>query len=97
MFTNFFKKIGWFYLPVSVPGCILALVYLAVNVQLFLAIDRHAHSVSDTLIGFFPYFISLSVFYWWIASHTSQPQSGEQPTANPSDRVIRAGSQQPTA
>ena len=71
MLTNLFKKAGWFYLPISAFGWIVLLVYLAVNVQFFLAIDRHSHSVSDTLINFFPYFISLSAFYWWIASNSS--------------------------
>ena len=86
MLTNLFKKTGWFYLPISLLGWVVLLVYLAVNAQFFMAIDRNSHSVSDTLINFFPHFISLSAFYWWIASNSatgkdSQPQGGKLPTA----------------
>ncbi|MBI5917250.1 MAG: hypothetical protein HY842_17915 [Bacteroidetes bacterium] len=73
MLTNLFKKTGWFYLPCSIPGWVIFLVYVAVNVQFFTAIDRNSHSASDTLINFFPYFISLSAFYCWIAYHTARP------------------------
>ncbi len=72
MLTNLFKKTGWFYLPCSVLGWLVLVVYAAVVVQFFLAIDRNSHSASDTLINFFPYFISLSAFYWWIASNSAR-------------------------
>jgi hypothetical protein len=40
-------------------------------VQVFLAVDRHSHSASDTLYGVFPYFVPAFVILGWIASRTS--------------------------
>src|SRR5205807_1717094 len=56
MKINWFKRWSWVYLPVSFPGVLLVLAALAFSVQVFIAIDRHSHSVSDTLYGIFPYF-----------------------------------------
>lgn len=68
---NLFKKTGWLYLPSSILGWVVFLVYVAVNVQFFIAIDRNSHSASDTLIHFFVYFMALSTLYFWIAGNTS--------------------------
>jgi len=51
----------------------LAVVFCA---QVFLAVDRHSHSVSDTLYGVFPYIVPCLVLLNWIASKTS---SGSAP------------------
>ena len=72
MLTNLFKKTGWFYWPCSISGWIIFIIYAAVAVQFFIAIDRNSHSASDTLIQFFVYFMALSTLYWWIASNTCQ-------------------------
>ena len=71
MNTNWFKRGGWFYLPASVPGAIIALAALAFCVQVFLAVDRHSHSVSDTLYGIFPFFACAFLLFDWIAARTS--------------------------
>jgi hypothetical protein len=39
--------------------------------QVFVAIDRHSHSVSDTLYGIFPFVVPTLVVLNWIASKTS--------------------------
>jgi hypothetical protein len=70
MKTVWFKRCGWFYFPVSVPGVIIMLVALAFCLQVFLAIDRKSHSVSDTLYGVFPYFACAFLLYDWIAGRT---------------------------
>ncbi|HEY6161218.1 MAG TPA: hypothetical protein VI112_08345 [Bacteroidia bacterium] len=70
-----FKKRSWFYVPASVAGTFIALVTLTLNTWFFLAIDRNSHSVSDTLINFFPYFVSFWTVYGWIASNTSAKNS----------------------
>ena len=44
---------------------------IAFCAQVFLAIDRHSHSASDTLYGVFPYFVPAFGVLGWIASHTS--------------------------
>ena len=46
----------------------LAAVFCA---QVFLAVDRHSHSVSDTLYGVFPYVVPCLILLHWIASKTS--------------------------
>ncbi len=70
--NNWFKTFGWFYLPVSAAGFIAFTVFLIFNIQVFIAVDRHSHSVSDTFYGVFPYFICSLVLLFWVASHTSR-------------------------
>ena len=66
-----YKRVGWIYLPIFVPGAIIALAALAFCVQVFLAVDRGSHSVSDTLYGFFPFFACAFLLFDWIAARTS--------------------------
>jgi hypothetical protein len=72
MKTRWFKRTGWFYLPVSLPGAIITLAALAFCVQVFVAVDRHSHSVSGTLYGVFPFFASAFLLFDWIAGRTSR-------------------------
>ena len=72
MKTQWFKRLGWFYLPVSLPGTIITLAALAFCVQVFVAVYRHAHSASDTLYGVFPFFASAFLLFDWIAGRTSR-------------------------
>jgi hypothetical protein len=66
-----FKRWGWFYLPISLPGVVITLAALAFCVQVFLAVDRKSHSVSDTLYGVFPFFACAFLSFDWIAGRTS--------------------------
>jgi putative effector of murein hydrolase LrgA (UPF0299 family) len=70
-----FKKYSWFYIPSSVAGFLIAFITITLNIWFFLAIDRSSHSVSDTLINFFPYCVSFWTVYGWIASNTSGKKS----------------------
>jgi hypothetical protein len=72
MKTQWFKRLGWFSLPVSLPGAIITLAALAFCVQVFVAVDRHSHSASDTLYGVFPFFTSAFLLFDWIAGRTSR-------------------------
>ena len=72
MNSAWFKRLGWFYLPVSVPGAIIALAVLAFCLQVFLAVDHKSHSVSDTLYGVFPFFACAFLLFDWIAARTSR-------------------------
>jgi hypothetical protein len=72
MKTVWFKRVGWLYLPVSVQGAVITLMALVFCVQVFLAIDRHSHSASDTLYGVFPYFVCAFLLFDWIAERTSE-------------------------
>jgi hypothetical protein len=72
MKNKWFREWGWLYYPISWQGLILVLLVLAFWVQVFLAIDRHSHSASDTLYGIFPYVVPSFLLLLWIASKTSQ-------------------------
>ena len=56
MTTPWFLPFGWFARPVSLPGWLATLLALAFCANVFWAIDRHSHSVTDTLYGVFPFF-----------------------------------------
>ncbi|MBX7235973.1 MAG: hypothetical protein K1X65_16420 [Caldilineales bacterium] len=68
---KWFKPWGWIYLPVSWQGALVTLLGLAFSVQVFLFIDSHSHSVSDTLYGIFPYVIPCWILVNWVASKTA--------------------------
>ncbi|HEU4718943.1 MAG TPA: hypothetical protein VFU15_13960 [Bacteroidia bacterium] len=70
MKTSWFIKKGILFVPVSVAGAFLYLLTLAFCATVFLAVDRHSHSVSDTLYGIFPFFVSAFTVLFWIASNT---------------------------
>ena len=62
---------GWVYRPVRWPGVALVALAAVFCAQVFLAVDRHSHSVSDTLDGVFPYVVPCLLLLNWIASKTS--------------------------
>ena len=66
-----FREWGWVYYPISWQGLVLIVLILAFCVQVFLAIDRTSHSVSDTLYGVFPFIVPSILVLLWIASKTS--------------------------
>jgi amino acid permease len=70
MKTAWFKRCGWFYMPVSLAGYILCLLALVFCAQVFIAIDRHSHSASDTLYGVFPFYACTFLLFDWIARRT---------------------------
>ena len=69
---SWFKRIGWFYLPASGAGVILTLAAFIFCAQVFLVVDRRAHSVADTLYGIFPFFVCTFLLLDWIANRTSR-------------------------
>jgi hypothetical protein len=72
MKTNWFKRFGWFYFPVSVPGALVVLLALLFCLTVFQAVDRHSHSASDTLYGVFPFFVCTFLLLDWIGGRTSE-------------------------
>jgi hypothetical protein len=66
-----FKKAGWIYQPTSICGWVIAIVTILLCIQVFIAVDAHSHSVSDTFYGVFPYIVAYLVVAGWIASNTS--------------------------
>lgn len=67
-----FKKFGWIYRPVSITGGIITILTVLLCLQIFIFVDSHSHSVSDTFYGVFPYIVSYLVIAGWIASNTSK-------------------------
>ena len=72
MKTSWFKRWGWFYVPISWPGVVVALAALAFCTQVFVAIDRNSHSVSDTLYRVFPFFACAFLLFDWVANRTAK-------------------------
>ena len=66
-----FKRFGWIYIPVSFWGWIITIIYLAVSVYTLVVIGQNYNSIKNSLIRFFPYFISFSVILFWIAENMS--------------------------
>jgi hypothetical protein len=75
MKANWFKRLGWFYVPVSVPGVVLCVLAAAFCVTVFAAVDRHSHSVSDTLYGVFPFFTCTFLLLDWIGRRASEEKT----------------------
>ena len=67
-----FAPWGWIYRPTSVEGGLLVLLTLASCAQVFVAVDRHAHSVSDTLYGVFPFVVPALTVLNWVAGKTAR-------------------------
>ncbi|MBM3908054.1 MAG: hypothetical protein FJ363_08235 [Gemmatimonadetes bacterium] len=67
-----FRRFGWFHLPVSAAGFVITVGALAFCVQVFLAVDRQSHSVSDTLYGVYPFIIPTLLLLDWVGSRTSR-------------------------
>ena len=70
---HWFRSWGWIYRPISPAGWILTLLLVAACAWVFVAVDRKSHSVSDTLIGVFPYATLFVIITYWVASHTAGP------------------------
>jgi hypothetical protein len=71
MKAKWFSRCGWFYLPTSIAGIILYLLAGIFCMTVFLAVDRHSHSASDTLYGVFPFFACTFLLLDWIGRRTS--------------------------
>jgi hypothetical protein len=66
-----FKPWGWVYRPASAIGVLVTIAATVFCVQVFVAVDRHSHSASDTLYGIFPYVVPCLMLLNWVASKTS--------------------------
>ena len=71
MKTVWFKGCGWIHRPVSFQGGALVVVAMAFCGLGFRAVDRHAHSASDTLFGIYPFFAGTFLLLDWVARRTS--------------------------
>ena len=72
MKAQWFKRLGWFYVPVSVPGALLWLIAALFCLTVFRAADRHSHSASDTLYAVFPFFVCTFLLVDWVGGRTAE-------------------------
>lgn len=69
---KWFKKRGWFYLPISITGWFITIITILLCAWFFIVIDKNSHSVSDSIINFFPFGVSFFAVRFWIAINTSE-------------------------
>jgi hypothetical protein len=67
---HWFRSAGPLFMPASIAGWLLCGAALAFCVRVFLVIDRHSHSVSDTLYGIFPFWVPTILVLVFIADRT---------------------------
>ena len=67
---RWFRPMGLLFVPVSVAGWVVTLLAIAFCVHIFLVVDRHSHSVSDTLYNIFPFWAPTFLALAWIADRT---------------------------
>jgi F0F1-type ATP synthase assembly protein I len=67
-----FRKAGWLFAPVSLIGWIVTLVYATLCIYVLVAIDSRYNALYPSLIRFFPYFVSFTLIWYWIAHNTSR-------------------------
>ncbi len=73
-----FRRWGWFYLPVHPAGFAVVAAAAAFLVQVFLHVDGRSHSVSDTLYGFYPFAAPTVLGVLGLAARTSDEQRGNR-------------------
>ncbi len=69
---TWFRPMGWLYKPIAWQGGVITALAALFCLHIFMAVDRHAHSGSDTLYGVFPYVVPAFLLWLWIASKTSE-------------------------
>ena len=74
---TWFKQFGWFYLPVSPLGIIVWLLAFIFCFTVFMAVNRHVHSVSDLFYDIFPFFTSMFLLLDWFGSRASGNREGQ--------------------
>jgi hypothetical protein len=71
MTSQWFKRAGWLYVPVSIGGIVVYVLAVLFCATVFRAVDRHSHSVSDTFYGVFPFFVCTFLLVDWLGRKTS--------------------------
>ena len=72
MKEKWFKRTGWFYIPVSIMGFVVTFLAIAFIVPIIMASNRTSHSISDELYQIFVY-VTCTAFWWkWVAEKTSE-------------------------
>lgn len=69
------KRYGWGWYPVTWQGWAVLVMYVFAVLTTVFYIDRHEHSASDSLMGFFPLVYILTVFLIIICYKTGEKPS----------------------
>jgi hypothetical protein len=77
MNRNWFTRVGWLYVPVSAMGIVAWALAALFCATVFMAVDRHSHSASDTLYGVFPFFACTFLLLDWIGRNASRGREDE--------------------
>jgi hypothetical protein len=75
MKRNWFTKLGPVYVPQNTTGWSLTILTLVIAIRTFLMVDKHSHSVSDTLIGAVPIIAILFLLLWLVAAQSLRPSN----------------------
>jgi len=67
-----FRSWGWIYRPIALQGWIVVILGATFCINVFMAVDRHSHSASDTLYSIFPFVVCTLGIVGWIASRTTK-------------------------
>jgi hypothetical protein len=67
---RWFRPAGTLFVPASAMGWLLCAAVLVFCANTFWAVDRHSHSVSDTLYGIFPFWVPAILALVGIADRT---------------------------
>ncbi len=57
------KTYGWGWTPATIEGWVALILYMVCVILPFVAVDQKSHSGSDTLYGWFPYFLIATVAF----------------------------------
>jgi hypothetical protein len=71
-----FVPFGWLHRPTTPVGWLVTLAGVAYMVQVFLAIDAHSHSATDTLYAVYPHWGVTFLGWDWIARRSGGPANG---------------------
>ena len=75
---HWFRPWGWIFLPASWQAAIVTLLGIAFSANVFLFVDSHSHSVSDTFYGVFPYVVPTWILIYWVASKTAPSHGSDR-------------------
>jgi hypothetical protein len=70
-----FTKLGAVYVPKNTTGWSPTALTWVTAICTFVIVDKHSHSVSDTLIGAIPIIANLFLLLWLVAAQSSRPSN----------------------
>jgi hypothetical protein len=71
MEQQWFKKMGWVYIPIHLMGYIVSLLAILFMMPVCIAIIRNGHSVTDDLYEIFVYGTCTAFWWKWVAEKTN--------------------------